>query len=101
MTLGTLNVFFRDVGYFYTVALQFWFWLTPIVYSVNILPERVQDLLQLNPLTNLITAYQTIFVLQEWPNWASLIYISSASLVLILLARYLFIKHAGEMVDLL
>jgi len=101
MTLGTLNVFFRDVGYFYTVALQFWFWLTPIVYSVNILPERVQDLLQLNPLTNLIIAYQTIFVLQEWPNWASLIYISSASLVLILLARYLFIKHAGEMVDLL
>lgn len=101
MTLGTLNVFFRDVGYFYTVALQFWFWLTPIVYSVNILPERVQGLMQLNPLTNLIIAYQAIFVLKQWPNWASLIYLAIATLVLIILARYLFGKHAGEMVDLL
>ena len=28
---GTINVFFRDVGNFMGVVLQFWFWLTPIV----------------------------------------------------------------------
>ena len=31
-TLGILNVFFRDVGQFFAIFLQFWFWLTPIVY---------------------------------------------------------------------
>jgi lipopolysaccharide transport system permease protein len=27
-----LNVFFRDVGQFFGIFVQFWFWLTPIVY---------------------------------------------------------------------
>ena len=56
MNLGVLNVFFRDIGYFYSVALQFWFWLTPIVYSVNILPEKIRFLVSFNPLTNLATS---------------------------------------------
>jgi len=33
--LGTLNVFFRDVGQLTGVVLQFWFWLTPIVYTLR------------------------------------------------------------------
>ena len=36
MVLGVLNVFFRDVGQLFGVVLQFWFWLTPIVYPVTI-----------------------------------------------------------------
>ena len=32
ISLGVLNVFFRDVGQFFGIFLQFWFWLTPIVY---------------------------------------------------------------------
>ncbi|MBS4162552.1 ABC transporter permease, partial [Klebsiella pneumoniae] len=32
MILGVMNVFFRDVGQLVGVALQFWFWFTPIVY---------------------------------------------------------------------
>jgi len=40
MTLGVLNVFFRDVGQFFSVVIQFWFWLTPIVYPAAISPER-------------------------------------------------------------
>jgi lipopolysaccharide transport system permease protein len=34
MMLGVLNVFFRDVGQFFTILLQFWFWFTPVVYPV-------------------------------------------------------------------
>jgi lipopolysaccharide transport system permease protein len=35
MILGILNVFFRDVGQMFGICLQFWFWLTPIVYPVD------------------------------------------------------------------
>ncbi len=44
---ATLHVFFRDVGQFMVVILQFWFWLTPIIYSVSILPEQARWLLNL------------------------------------------------------
>ena len=62
ISVGVLNVFFRDVGQFFTLFLQFWFWLTPIVYPVTILPERLQFLMTFNPMARLIQAYQTILV---------------------------------------
>src|SRR5471032_846538 len=81
MILGVLNVFFRDVGQLFGICLQFWFWLTPIVYPMSILPEWVQRLLQLNPLTNLITSYQNLFVYGQWPVWSSLLPIFISALV--------------------
>ncbi|MDI2592896.1 ABC transporter permease [Pseudomonas sp. 681] len=99
MILGVLNVFFRDVGQLFGICLQFWFWLTPIVYPMSILPEWVQRLLQLNPLTNLITSYQNLFVYGQWPVWSSLLPIFISALVFCLIGLRLFRQRVGEMVD--
>jgi len=101
MTLGVLNVFFRDIGYFYSVALQFWFWLTPIVYSTNILPEKIRFLVSFNPLTNLLVAFQGIFVNHQMPDWSSLWFICVLAVLLNINGFRLFRKRSGEMVDLL
>jgi lipopolysaccharide transport system permease protein len=45
VTLGVLNVFFRDVGLLFGIVLQFWFWFTPVVYPVTILPDFARRLL--------------------------------------------------------
>ena len=99
MVLGVLNVFFRDVGQFFNIALQFWFWLTPIVYPVTILPERFRPLMSYNPMARLVEAYQTILVAGQWPNWYALWPVAVLSLLLCILGFRLFRKHAGEMVD--
>jgi hypothetical protein len=39
LVLGVTNVFFRDVAQAVGVGLQFWFWLTPIVYPLSAVPE--------------------------------------------------------------
>ena len=101
MTLGVLNVFFRDIGYFYSVALQFWFWLTPIVYSVNVLPEKIRFLVAFNPLTNLLVAFQGIFINHQMPDWSSLWLICVLAILLNINGFRLFRKRSGEMVDLL
>ena len=101
MTLGVLNVFFRDIGYFYSVALQFWFWLTPIVYSVNVLPEKIRFLVSFNPLSNLLMAFQGIFIHHQWPDWSSLWFICLLAVLLNINGFRLFRKRSGEMVDLL
>src|SRR3546814_17740341 len=72
MVLVVFNVFFRDVVKLFGVVLQFWFWLTPIIYPASILPERLQPLMALNPMASVMTAYQTILVRGEWPDWGSL-----------------------------
>lgn len=99
ISVGVLNVFFRDVGQFFTLFLQFWFWLTPIVYPVTILPERLQFLMSFNPMARLIQAYQTILVNGQWPNWSALWPVAILSLLFCGLGFRLFRKHASEMVD--
>ena len=99
ITLGVLNVFFRDVGQLFGVVLQFWFWLTPIVYSRTILPESVRPLMDLNPMAGLVGAYQTVLVNGQWPQWQSLWLVTLLAILLCGLGIRLFRKHAGEMVD--
>ncbi|WP_299454213.1 ABC transporter permease [uncultured Pigmentiphaga sp.] len=99
ITLGVLNVFFRDVGQVSGVLLQFWFWATPIVYPATILPDWLQPWMNLNPMYPLMRAYQGIFVANQWPQWHSLAIFAALAIGLALYALRLFRRHAGEIVD--
>lgn len=99
LVLGVLNVFFRDVGYFFGVFVNFWFWLTPIVYPISILPQSVQPWMQLNPLAPFMAAVQGVLVRGEWPDWISLMPLLILSVLLCLGGLRLFRCRAGEMVD--
>lgn len=97
--LGTLNVFFRDVGQLTGVVMQFWFWLTPIVYTLGALPEKVRHLMVLNPMVGLMQGYQQILLTQNWPAWRPLWPLFTLSLVLLALAAWFFTARVGELVD--
>lgn len=97
--LGTLNVFFRDVGQLTSIALQFWFWLTPIVYVLDALPEVVRGVLRYNPLQPLMAAYQTVFLHQRLPDFASLFPLAALTLFFLLLGARFFLSRVGELVD--
>jgi lipopolysaccharide transport system permease protein len=99
ITLGVLNVFFRDVGQFFGIFVQFWFWLTPIVYPVSILPTGLQDLMAYNPMAPLLAGFQAVLVMGQWPQWASLLYPTVLAALLCLLGIRLFRRHGGDMVD--
>ncbi len=99
VSLGVLNVFFRDVGQFFGVALQFWFWLTPIVYPLTILPENIQRVIMLNPMTGLMSGYQSILVYAQWPKWDELLPLTLLAGGFCFLGLYLFRRNSADMVD--
>ena len=99
ISLGVLNVFFRDVGQFFGIVIQFWFWLTPVVCPASILPENVQPIIAFNPMAQLIGAYQRILVSGQWPQWETLLPSALLAILLCALGLRLFRKHSGEMVD--
>lgn len=99
ITLGVLNVFFRDVGQLFGVVLQFWFWLTPIVYPVTILPDFARPLMEFNPMVGLMGAYQGILVSGQWPQWQHLWFVTLLAVVMCALGLGLFRKRVGEIVD--
>ena len=97
--LGTLNVFFRDVGQFTGVLLQFWLWFTPIVYVTGVLPERLRAIIRFNPMLPVIEAYHAIFSQSTIPDWISLAYPALLALFLLCFGGLMFLRHAGEIVD--
>jgi lipopolysaccharide transport system permease protein len=99
MVSGILNVFFRDVGQFVTIAMQFWFWLTPIVYPASILPVEARPVLDYNPMAAVVQAHQAILVEGRLPDWNSLIPAGLLAVLLCILGLRLFRKRSGEMVD--
>lgn len=99
IVLGVLNVFFRDVGQFFSVALQFWFWLTPIVYSVTHLPASLRPFMILNPMASIVAACQDVLVAQRWPQWQSLGWLGLFALGLCGAGLWLYRRNAGALVD--
>lgn len=97
--LGTVNVFYRDVAQVVGILLQFWFWLTPIVYPGRALPDAVARLIGWNPLSAIIGFSQAIFVEDRVPPWATLAYPAIVATMLLLLGLFAFRKLSGEIVD--
>ena len=97
--LGTLNVFLRDIGQAVVIALQFWFWLTPIVYPEKALPEFAHEWLKLNPAAPLISAMHDIFVDARVPDWSTLMLPVTCAVVALVLAALAFRAYSGELVD--
>lgn len=97
--LATVNVFYRDVEQTVGLVLQFWFWVTPIVYPANALPAFMETLLAWNPMWPVVRAMQAIFVENRFPAWETLIYPLVVAVTLAWLARAVFERLANEFVD--
>jgi len=100
LLLGTLNVFARDIGQVMVVILQFWFWITPIVYPVDVLPEGFESTLAFNPVAPLVMAYQDVIVYGRSPGWG-LGYTAAVAFVILMLAFFVFRRASAELVDAL
>lgn len=101
MLLGIFNVFVRDIGQAVGVVLQLWFWLTPIVYPVSVVPDHLRWVLSLNPMIPLVEIYHEAMVFGRWPDLAPLVVPVALSAVLLVLSFMVFKRASPELVDAL
>lgn len=83
LMLAAACVLARDTRHLLDVALQLWFWVTPIVYALALVPPRLAEVLRLNPMTHFIEAYHVAVVGAAWPDlptWGLLGLLSMAAL---------------------
>jgi lipopolysaccharide transport system permease protein len=62
LLLAPAHVFFRDTAQVLGMALTGWFYLTPIVYPLGMVPERLAPWIEANPLTALVGLYRAAFL---------------------------------------
>jgi ABC-type polysaccharide/polyol phosphate export permease len=68
LLLATGTAFFRDIRHLLEVGLQVLFWTTPVLYELRNVPERLQLLILLSPVSPFVVAYQQLFFYREWPS---------------------------------
>jgi ABC-2 type transport system permease protein len=67
LIISCANVFFRDISHVLGIVLLFWFWVTPIFYSLDMVPLSFRWVSRLNPMTIYIENYRDILHAAENP----------------------------------
>ena len=63
---ATINVFIKDTLQAISVFLQLLFWMTPIVWDMQLMPLFVQNILQFNPLCYIVMGYRDALINNIW-----------------------------------
>lgn len=100
LLLSMMNLFYRDVQYFFNLILTLWFYLTPVLYAVEFFPEEYRWIFKMNPMAVFINAYRNILFNADWPNFGSLAVGVGISLFLFAFAYTLFKKMEGVFGDI-
>lgn len=97
LIISMVNAYFRDMEYIVGIAINLLFWITPIIFPLNAIPEKYRNYLIFNPLTYLINAWRDIFMtnLLNWNN----ISIAFGTAVLVLFLGILIFRGLGKRLD--
>jgi len=82
LALGALNVYFRDIGLLWGALLPAIFYLTPIAYPADLVPEGMRWIAALNPLYHFIGLVRTVIVdgaSPELPQWITACWMAALS----------------------
>lgn len=68
MLVSAITVYFRDMQFLLNVIMMAWQFLTPVMYTVDMVPEKLRGIFYLNPMTPIIVAYRDVFYYKQAPE---------------------------------
>lgn len=100
---ASLMVFLKDIAQIVGMLLQFCFWLTPIFWTLDMIPKKYAILIKLNPVYYIVEGYRDSFIYKHWfwekPNLA--LYYWGVSLLTFIIGIYLFSRLRPHFADVL
>lgn len=100
---SSMNVLYRDAGQVLGVILNMWFWLTPIVWGLDIIPEKYQYFVKLNPLYYIVEGYRFSFLyhIPLWHSYSVAIYFWAVCLLSFIAGAFVFRRLKPEFAEVL
>lgn len=72
MLTSALTVYFRDLEYILGIISMAWMYLTPVMYNIDMVPEKFAKIFYLNPMTPITIAYRDILYYKSVPEVSTL-----------------------------
>lgn len=92
MLTSACTVYFRDLEYILSIVTMGWQFLTPVMYSVEMVPEKIRFVFYANPMTAIIEAYRDILYVGKIPRLSSLGIALFTGVLFLLVGTFLFEK---------
>lgn len=94
--LSSLLVYYRDIRSIWGVVTQAGFFVSPIIYTMEIFPENLQFLLSLNPMTPLLNFSRDVTIYNQWLTFNEEFFYLVIISVLVLIFGYMIFKHLDK-----
>lgn len=92
LALSALNVYYRDVQFIWDVLMQAGFFATPILYTMDILPETFQQIVLLNPMARIIISARDTIIYSTPARPEDLLFMFAASAFFLIVGYIIFSK---------
>ena len=108
LVLSVANVYFRDARHLISIVLQVWFYLTPIVYPLSLVPEEsdllgwdfpTRDFIELNPMTRFVEAFRDLLYDLRWPSAGTLAYVTVWAVASLAVGAWVFTRAEGRLAE--
>lgn len=90
MISSALTVYLRDIEYILGIVTMAWQFLTPVMYSVDMVPDQFRAVFYLNPMTPVIVAYRDILYYKKVPELGTLAQAVCLGMVLLVVGMVVF-----------
>lgn len=98
LLLSCLSVFLRDIWHIYGIVLTLWNYLTPVFYSIEILPAKLQTIMYFNPMYQFLTAARTIVLYGQAPSLKTLGILAFIGVGMLLIGGLVFRKNQDKFI---
>ena len=95
---ATANVYYRDVAHILQILLQVWFYVTPIIYAINIFPPKYQWIFKLNPVIFVLNGFRLSVYYGMLPSFQSVFASFVCAFVALTIGFAIFRKYQDEFV---
>jgi len=90
LPLAALNVYYRDIHQVWDITLQAGFFLTPIIYSIDLIPDRFVVYYSLNPITRIIGSIRKLIYYNIMPTLFDFVVPIIGAFLLLTVGYYIF-----------
>jgi ABC-type polysaccharide/polyol phosphate export systems, permease component len=87
---SALTVYLRDLEHILIIVAMAWQFLTPVMYEVEMVPDRFKPIFMLNPMTPVIVAYRDILYYKQPPQISTLLHACLLGVVLLIIGWFMF-----------
>lgn len=70
---ASITVYIRDLEQIFNIIGMAWMYMTPVLYSVDMVPDQLRGLYNLNPMTPIIVAYRDVLYYKQSPQMGTLV----------------------------